>query len=144
MGHSSGGRALRCGVVQITCTSCSVLFCLPARWRCPQLKGYNDPGKRRPAGVTDTLKVSTWPSPARVGDPAREQGRNCSPAPGCAQVALEVLLCLHSCCISAAAHNQARAARQGWPCCLPAPVTDPLHMGRRAQPGLLLQLRLGW
>jgi len=66
------------GDVQITFYLCSVLYCLPARWRCPRMKGCRHPG------TGGTLNVSMWPSPARAGDPAWKQGRNraISPTPG--------------------------------------------------------------
>jgi len=35
------------GDVQITFYLCSVLYCLPARWRCPRMKGCRHPGDRR-------------------------------------------------------------------------------------------------
>lgn len=66
------------------------LFCLPAKSRCPQLKGVWWPpqGEGPCRAGFGTLKVSTWPSPAKAGDPAQEQGRNCLPTLGSAQVAL--------------------------------------------------------
>lgn len=85
-GHTVGppfwGVAPLVGVVQITFSLCSVLYCLPARWRGPWMKGC--PGVVVAGGlpgVGGTLKVSMWPSLLRAGDPAWNQGRNCAISP---------------------------------------------------------------
>ena len=87
-GHPSGGHGLSGeGGAQTTCTSCSLL---PAcQVDVPTAEGvWWPPQERGPAGLAGTLKVSTWPSPAKAGDPAQEQGRHCLPTLGSAQVAL--------------------------------------------------------